>query len=370
MTVSDKILILGGYGNFGKRISSALVKAHVSIIIAGRNEQEAKKLLTELNLKYPHCRVEIAVFDINISFSEQLEKIRPLVVINTCGPFQTSDYSVAEICIRQKVHYIDLADGRDFVNGISSLHQKAQENDVLIVSGASTVPGLSGAVLEHYKNVFSEIDSLIYGISIGQKTPRGLATLKSILTYLGKPLKPVSTHCHQQLYGWQNLYRQHYPELGYRWMANCDIPDSDLFPEKYSIKLIRFSAGIESTTLHLGMWLISWLIRLGLPLNIAKHADILLRFSNVFDRFGTPHGGMHMLMKGKDNEGKSKEIKWFIIAKNGDGPQIPCIPAIILAKKLINREIKKRGAFPCMDMVTLEEYMCELNEFAIEQIVI
>ena len=38
-------------------------------------------------------------------------------------------------------------------------------------------------------------------------------------------------------------------------------------------------------------------------------------------------------MKGTNKEGKPLEIKWFIIAKDNDGPQIPCVPAIILSKK-------------------------------------
>ena len=33
----NDILILGGYGNFGKRIATALVKDGIGIIIAGRN---------------------------------------------------------------------------------------------------------------------------------------------------------------------------------------------------------------------------------------------------------------------------------------------------------------------------------------------
>jgi hypothetical protein len=364
--MTSKVLILGGYGNFGRRISTALVKANIPIVIAGRNEYEANQLAKELNLQYPNLS-QLAIFDINVSFSEKLREIQPSVVINTCGPFQTSDYRIAETCIHQKIHYVDLADGRDFVVGISLLDKQAKDNDVLLVSGASTVPGLSSAVLEHYGNDFSEIDSLIYGISPGQRAPRGLATTKSILTYLGKPLKPIPGYTRQR-YGWQNLYRQRYPELGIRWMANCDIPDLDMFAENFSIKTMQFSAGMESTMLHIGMWLTSWVIRLGLPIDLAKHAEKLLRLSHYFDSFGTTDGGMHMLINGKDHEKRMKKINWFIIAKNGDGPQIPCAPAIILAKKLITGEITNRGAFPCISMVTLDEYMHELKGFSIVQI--
>lgn len=47
--------------------------------------------------------------------------------------------------------------------------------------------------------------------------------------------------------------------------------------------------------------------------------------------------------------------------------QIPCVPAIILAKKLITGDLKERGAMACMGLITLEEYMQELEGFAIKQ---
>lgn len=361
-----KILILGGYGNFGSRISTALAKANIAIIIAGRNRNKAESLAQNLSKTYPNCSVEIATFDVKSDLANQLQKLNPTVLINTAGPFQNSDYSVAETCIQYSINYIDLADGRDFVGAISTLNEKAKAKNVLVVSGASTVPALSSAVLEKYKNEFSEIDSLTFGISPGQKAHRGLATTKGILTYLGKPLKPCSGS-EKTRYGWQDLYKINYPELGARWMANCDIPDLDILPSRYKIKSIRFSAGMESALLHFSIWLLSFVVRAGLPINLPNHANFLLKASHLFDRFGSADGGMHMVIEGKDQNQKAKTIKWFIIAKNGDGPQIPTIPAIILAKKIINGQMSLSGAMPCVAMVSLEEYLDELREFEVSQ---
>jgi len=361
-----KILILGGYGNFGKRIATALAKAGINIIISGRDAKKAEKLKEDLEKIYQNSAIEIAVFDVKKELESQLEKLNPIAVINTAGPFQNSDYSTAKLCIQHKIHYIDLADGRDFVCGISALDEKAKQAETLVISGASTVPALSSAVLEKYKNEFLEIDSLIFGISPGQKSERGIATTKAILSYLGKPLKPFAIGSKIN-FGWQNLYRINYPTLGKRWMANCDIPDLDLFPAHYKIKSIRFSAGMESGLLHLGIWFCSWLVRLGFVKNLEKHAEFLLKISNYFNWLGSDNGGMHMLIKGRDKNQKEKIVRWFIIATNGDGPQIPTIPAIILAKKIIAGEIKTVGAKPCMGLVSLDEYMNELGEFNVQQ---
>ncbi len=359
----NKILILGGYGNFGSRIAVALAKSGLPIMIAGRNKQKAKKLADEIKKNYPDVSVETAIFDINKALAEPLEKYAPKIVINTCGPFQFSDYAVPESCIEHNIHYIDLADGREFVTGITSLNDKAKAAGILLVSGASTVPGLSSAVLEQYKDEFSQIDSLRYGISPGQKANRGLATTKAIMSYVGKLLKPFPGH--EKNYGWQNIYRQRYPVLGKRWMANCEVPDLDLLPARYGIKSIRFSAGMELSFMHIGIWIMSWMVRLGLPLDLTNKASFLLNVSNWFDYFGSPDGGMHMIIKGKGKNGKVKEIKWFIIAKDGDGPQIPPIPAIVLAKKLSAGKLLDTGAKPCVGLVSLNEYLNELKEFNI-----
>lgn len=355
-----KVLILGGYGNFGKRIALALAKKNISVVVAGRNKEKAEGLVAIL----PAGLAEAAAFVATNELSSQLGILRPAVVVNASGPFQTSNYDAARGCIEHGVHYIDLADGRDFVNGITALDAPARQHDAAVISGASTVPGLSSAVIEHYKTEFSDIESLVFGISPGQKAERGLSTTQAIMSYVGKPLKPFSGIIHPA-YGWQDIYRQAYPELGKRWMANCDIPDLDLLPLRYGIRSIRFSAGLELGFMHLGLWALSWGVRLGLPLNLPQHARALLKASNWFNGLGSANGGMHMILRGKDPQGKPHERRWFIVAKNGDGPQIPTIPAIVLAEKLVTSQLAYRGATACVGLVTLEEYLHELEGFAV-----
>lgn len=354
------ILILGGYGNFGKRIAEALVAKGLKVVIAGRNADKAKALADGLGpLASP------IAFDVHAQLAEKLSALKSKVVINTCGPFQTSDYAVAETCIANGVHYIDLADGRAFVTGITALDAKAKKAEVSVISGASTVPGLSSAVLEHYKQEFSEIEFLKFGISPGQQAERGLATTQGIMTYVGKPLACFSG-IRKQVYGWQDIYRQDYPELGKRWMANCDIPDLDVLPEAYGIKRIQFSAGLELSFMHLGLWGMSWLVRWGVPLNLPKLAEPLLAISNWFNGMGSPDGGMHIIISGKGKDSKPHTRKWFIIAKDGHGPHIPTIPAIVLAEQLATSSAPAvAGAYPCVGLVSLESYLKELAAYNI-----
>ena len=60
-----RILVLGGYGNFGKRIAESLCGIKdITIIIAGRNSKKAEKLCHELSLKGADAILQHAVLDI------------------------------------------------------------------------------------------------------------------------------------------------------------------------------------------------------------------------------------------------------------------------------------------------------------------
>jgi Saccharopine dehydrogenase NADP binding domain len=354
------VLILGGYGNFGKRIAQLLTRHGIAVIITGRDAVKAAELVKSL----PRGLAESVAFDVNVDLSRQLNLLRPDVVINTCGPFQNADYSVAQACIAAGIHYIDLADGRDFVAGITELDADARKQNVAVISGASTVPALTSAVIEHIRPRFAELDSLTFGITPGQKTERGLATTQAILGYVGKKLRPCAGY--RRRYGWQDLYLQSYPAIGKRWMANCDVPDLDLLPARYRLRCVRFSAGMENPVIHLALWLLSWGVRLGAPIDLPYHAAALLKASHWFDFIGSADGGMHVIVEGKDNTGRRAVVKWFIVALAGDGPYIPTIPAVVLVKQMMAGRSIGPGAMPCVGMITLQEYLDELRPFKIK----
>lgn len=360
-----QVLVLGGYGNFGKRICLALAKAGIDVIMSGRNAELALTCANDIKTKVPDANITIETADINIDFAQLLNKYKPAVVINTVGPFQGSNYDIVKACIEHHVHYLDLADARDFVTGISQFDELAKQNNVTIISGASSVPALSSAVVEHFKNQFSQIALMKYGISTAQKTANGLATASAILSYLGKPIKSFAG-TKETVYGWQNLYSQTYPVLGKRWMASCEVPDLDLLPSRYNIQSIQFSAGVESTPMHFCMWLTSWLVRLGLPIDLSRHVKSIQKISGIFNIGAKNMSGMHVILEGIDHHNQQKQIKWFIIAEYGEGLEIPTIPAIILAKKILQGTFNTTGAMPCVGLVTLEEYLDELKGFAIQ----
>lgn len=359
-----RVLIIGGYGNFGGYIARTLAaEAQIKLLIAGRSLDKAKHFIASLP---GDSDAEPVALDITGDIGARLAEARPDIVIHTTGPFQKQTYAVVEACLTQRCHYLDLADARDFVVGIGRYDAAARDKNLLLVSGASSVPCLTAAVIDRYQKHFSSLEQVEYGISAAQQTNRGLATASAILSYVGKPFTFLSDGCPKVVYGWQDLRVEKYPQLGARLFGNCDIPDLALFPRRYpDLKTLRFSAGSEILIVHLGLWVLSWLVRLRAVSSLDRLSPRLLKLSFLFDRFGTGRSGFHMFLSGIDKDGTRKTEKFFMIAGSGHGPYIPCTPAILLALGLANGRITARGAQPCLDLIDLDTYLAALQKLDI-----
>jgi saccharopine dehydrogenase-like NADP-dependent oxidoreductase len=353
-----RILVLGGYGHFGARICTALAHSEdATLIIAGRDGVKAGKFARALAAVHETVHESEALDYTAADLAARVRALRADLVIHTCGPFQGQDYHVARACVEAGAHYVDLADGREFVADISALNNAARERGVLVASGASTLPALSSAVIDEHLGHFARLDSIDISIAPGQQTPRGVATLKAVLSYCGKPFEVWEQGRWRTVHGWQDMHRYRYPDLGSRWLARCDVPDLHLFPARYGgVQRVRFDAGLELTLAQWAFWLLAASVRMGLLDDASRSARFMQTWGIHFDWMGSDTGGMHVRLRGADRDGRAARIDWHLLARRGHGPEIPCIPAIVLARKLAAGTLTTRGAMPCMGLMTLAEF--------------
>ena len=380
-----KVIVLGGYGNFGKRVVENLADIDgITLLVAGRNLAKAIACINKLQAGFKShlpestpAVLEPLVIDIYAAdFSQKLKALSPYLVLHISGPFQGQDYRVPKACIAANAHYIDLADDRRFVCDITELDAAAKEKGVLIVSGASSVPGLSSAVIEHYQEQFAVIDAIDIAIAPGNKAERGLATVAAILSYTGHPIKVFKDGRWQNIYGWMDSKLNDFGGIvGKRHLANVDVPDLALFPSRYKVsERVSFQAGLELSLLHHVMVGMAYLAKKGLVKNWAPLVKVIVSVSNVFLPFGSDTGAMEVLIAGKKETGKkdttknngrenntdnTQQIKWTLYAPIGNGPYIPTLSMIILARKLLeNRDTSqhKSGAMPCVGLLQLSDF--------------
>lgn len=362
----NRIVIVGGYGAFGARVAERLAREpHLEIVIAGRTADKAHAHASALAAT-ARARLEYAALDATRADAAVIAALAPAVLINASGPFQTQDYHLARACIATGCHYIDLADARPFVTGIAILDAPARAANVTVVSGASSVPGLSSAAVRHMAERLARLEEVHIGISPGNSFDPGVATAASIIGAAGKPILVWSQGRWITTYGWQRLHRHRFPEIGARWMSDVEVPDLDLLPLNYpQLTTARFSAGLEVGLFHLGLWAASWLVRAKLVRDLSPLAPALLAAKRRLSMLGSDAGGMFVRVTGRDRDGTRRTLTWHLIARSGDGPYVPAMASVILAKRLVAGEGPQSGAIPCFGLFALQDFETEVADLDI-----
>jgi uncharacterized protein YbjT (DUF2867 family) len=347
----SRVLVLGGNGNFGARICRALgSREGIEVVPASRRSATGARLDTA-----------------DANFVEQLARHAPHIVIHCAGPFQGQDYRVAHAAIAAGAHYIDLADGRQFVVNFSrELDQAARAANVLAVCGASTLPALSTAVIDFLAARFDRMEEVEIAIAPGHRAPRGTATLAAVFSYCGRRFQWLSDATWRSAWGWQELARVRFAGLGVRWAAACDVPDLALLPERYpTLRTARFRAALEFGILHFALWLVAGARRLGLPAPIERCASALDRLAAPLERFGGRLGAMLIALAGTTRSAERLRIEWHLTVDALHGPEIPCFAAILMAERLARGSVAQRGALPCMGLLTLRDFEPAFEQWGI-----
>jgi saccharopine dehydrogenase-like NADP-dependent oxidoreductase len=353
-----KVLVLGGYGNFGTRIVQALAKdPGIQLVIGGRNEARAKALARDTG-----AHAEAMVIDANdANLAARLKAAHVGLVIHTAGPFQAQGYAVAEACAHAGAHYIDLADGRRFVCDFpGAMQARFVEAQRCAVSGASTVPALSSAVVAHLTKGWQGIHTIDICIAPAQTAPRGVATLEAVLSYCGAPIDIWRDGRWQPAPGWASPSPVRFPRMKPRRAALCDIPDLELFPVHHRVKdSVMFRAALEVPLSQTAFAWLAALRRWGLLPRPQALAPWLWRGAPQFDRWGSALGGMYVRVTGLDAQGQHAQARWDITADHDHGPEIPCMAAILLARRLARGDGPPPGAHTATDLLALDEFTPE-----------
>lgn len=159
---------------------------------------------------------------------------------------------------------------------------------------------------------------------------------------------------------------ERYPDLGRRLAGACDVPDLSLFPNYVAgIETVTFHAALEAPWEQLALWLMAWITRIGLIEDWTRFLPTFQWLSNRLIALGSDTGGMQVRLIGTDSNHNSKICTWDLTARNNHGPEIPCTPALIIARKLVRNAMPERGAYACLGLVSLTDMEESLRELDI-----
>jgi NAD(P)-dependent dehydrogenase (short-subunit alcohol dehydrogenase family) len=353
-----RVLIVGAGGVFGSRLARlAAAERGVRLTLAGRRLARVEALAAELG-----CAA--LVLDRDRAIASELAGFD--VVIDCAGPFQGSRSNLIEQCIAARVAYVDLADGREWVCSIDRFDAAAKAAGIAVISGASSIPALSHAVLDRLTDGWRGIASIRIGIFPGNRAPRGRSVVEAILSYVGRPVRVFTGGEWRDVPGWALEGRVDCGAAGKRWASVCDTPEQELLVARYQpTQSAEFVAGLELPLLHLGLWLLSFAVRWGLIRSLRPWSGALLWIAQKLRPFGSDRGAMIVEAKGAGADGSAASARWSLDATTNLGPLVPIVPALALIRRLRDGWAPEAGAYPCSGILTLGELEALLDELGI-----
>jgi NAD(P)-dependent dehydrogenase (short-subunit alcohol dehydrogenase family) len=328
-----RILVIGGYGGFGARIAHRLAADGWSVIVAGRSIAKAIRFCDG------HDHFEPLALDRDHDLADTLMRQRPFAVVDAAGPFQGASYVVATACITARCHYIDIADARDFVVAIGQLDATARQAGVAVISGASSVPALSSAVVRELTHDMTDLRAVEIAISASNRATAGVSVTRAILSYIGRPVRIWRGRRWDVAHGWHDLQREDFcvngtQPLKGRLVGLADVPDLELLPARLPDRpAVTFRAGTELTLQNLALGVLGTLVRRGWLERLDRLLPLLLHLQQFIRRLGSDRSGMIVRCFGRSQNARA-ERRWTLIANDGSGPEIPALTVPVLLRRL------------------------------------
>jgi hypothetical protein len=349
------VLVVGGAGTFGSRLVRRIIdRTAFDVIVAGRDRARAEVFAASLNRGSNRRRASALALDASTVTAEELRASGAFAVVDAAGPWQGGEPILARAAIGAGLHYVDLADARDFVANFPRLDEAARAAGVVAWTGASSTPALSNAVLDQLTHGWRFVDWVNIAICPGNRAPRGLSVMRSILSYVGRPVRLFLDGEFCTRPGWGLTTRVSIPGLGRRWASLCETPDLDIVPSRFAVRRgVVFRAGLELDALHLGLLAASMAVRAGFFRSLVPFSRLFLRVAERVENFGGDRGGMLVEVFGIDGDGHAVRATWSLVAEAGDGPFVPTLPALAALIALVDGRETRAGAAACAGLLSL-----------------
>lgn len=354
------VLILGGYGTFGGRLARLLAdEARLTLVIAGRSRAKAQAFCAALGgAAIP------AVFDREREIEPQLRAIKPDIVVDATGPFQgygDDPYRMVEAAIALGIHYLDLSDGADFVRGVARFDKAARARAVFVLSGVSSCPVLTAAVVRRLAAGMASVQTIAGGIAPSPHADIGLNVMRAIASYAGKPVTLVRDGRRTTAPAMIDsrsftIAPPGQLPLAPRRFSLAEVPDLELLPELWpGLRTVWVGAGTVPAIWHRALNALSWLVRLRLLPSLLPIAA-LMHHARTRLSWGEHRGGMVVTVEGTLADGTGVERSWHMIADGDDGPFVPAMAAEAIIRHCVAGRMPAPGARAGVNDVELADY--------------
>jgi len=329
-----KILVFGGTGYFGRLLIQDLLRYSDCNVVAASRHQQHSDL----------CQTIVADLGDPQSLARTLAGVD--IAICAAGPFQRLSTLLCELCIDRGIHYIDLADDRNFVRQIHAL-AASRKCKSAICTAWSTVSALSGALVRIAAQDMTAVKSIYIHMAPGNRGARQSGTITSLMHSVGRPITIWRDGASLIVSGWSEPREYRFPSpVGVRTGYLVDVPDHALFPELFSADTVEFRTGSE---LKFQNQILSFLCRGSR--DYVSWSPFIQRGAALLSWIGHDWGAV-----GVEVHGSSRRRATVVAEANA--PRLAVLPAAVTAISLLSGTGQYRGMISHADWITTEQ----LNE--------
>ena len=166
--LNGTILIYGATGYTGRLIAKAASDRGARPILAGRILDKVKRVAEPLGLSArafelgDAARIDAAIKDVS-------------VVLCAAGPFSATSRPMADACLRNRVHYLDITGEIAVFEALAARDAEAKARGVMLLPGVGFDVVPSDCLAAHLKRRLPDANDLRLYLSLGANMSRGTA---------------------------------------------------------------------------------------------------------------------------------------------------------------------------------------------------
>jgi hypothetical protein len=204
MGAAERILILGGYGVFGRLLAKELLdRTPHTVILAGRSQRAATAAGSQLG---NGDRTRAVTVDLHHPDSLLPVLADADAVVCAAGPFQGLSPQIVLRSLRAGVHWLDISDDPDWIASVlhsQEIQHLGRERDLVVAPGMSTTPAISSALAELCRKRLPSAMSVRTALFIGNRNVKGAGVIASALVSCRSPWEDVDLLSYGHRRGWR-----------------------------------------------------------------------------------------------------------------------------------------------------------------------
>jgi short subunit dehydrogenase-like uncharacterized protein len=167
-TMTGNILIYGATGYTGKLIARAAYEQGLKPMLAGRNAEKVRAVAEPLGLAWRG-------FDLADTLRLGQAMKGAAVALSAAGPFSATSRPMADACIRNRVHYLDITGEIDVFEALAARDEEAKAAAVMLLPGVGFDVAPSDCLAAHLKRRLPDATDLKIFIGGAGGLSRGTA---------------------------------------------------------------------------------------------------------------------------------------------------------------------------------------------------